>query len=136
MSCKKDKDPEPTPVEPTLKEKATTLMTANGGKWNPAAVTNWVMVEGVNVSDLFKNFTITFTATGYTTTGTSPVWPRVDTWHFKDDNATSFIRDSDGKEVTIKVTDTTLEISLTWDQTLYDGRTKSVAGRHVFTLTK
>jgi hypothetical protein len=134
-SCKKHKE---TPEPPTASEKTIALLTASGGRWSPpASVTNWVTVEGVNVSDLFRDFTITFTETGYTTTGTTPVWPRTDSWHFKDDTATTIVRDSDGKEVTIETLDeTTLKITLTWDQTTYDGRTKSVAGKHVFNLTK
>src|SRR6478736_1820847 len=113
ISCKKD-DPGVDPVVPvtpepeqTAAQKATTLLTANGGKWNPAALSNWVTVEGVNVTDLFKDFSITFTATGYTTSGTTPVWSRSDTWSFKDNTGTVFIRKSDGKEVTITVTETT-----------------------------
>src|SRR6478735_423967 len=101
-SCKK-KDKEIPEPELTAVQKATNLLTANGGKWNPAPLSNWVTVEGVNVTDLFKDFSITFTATGYTTSGTTPVWSRSDTWSFKDDTGTVMIRKSDGKEVTIEV---------------------------------
>jgi hypothetical protein len=136
ISCKKDADPIPEPT-PTEAEKVTTLLTATGGKWNPAPLANWVMVEGVNVSDLFKDFTISFTATGFTTSGTTPVWPRTDTWHFKDETAKILIRDSDKKEVTIEsVNATTLRITLTWDKTTYGGRTTSISGKHEFNLTK
>jgi hypothetical protein len=131
VSCKKD-DPQLT--EP---ERVTALLTSNGGKWNPSTLSNWVMVEGVNVTDLFKDFSISFTATGYTTTGTTPVWPRSGTWHFKDDAAKILIRDSDSKEVSIEnIDETTLRITLTWDQTTYGGRTGSISGRHEFNLTK
>lgn len=127
-------DPAP---ELTPREKATQLLTSGTGKWNPAPLTNWVMVEGVNVSELFKDFTISFTATGYTTTGTTPVWPRSGTWTFKDDAAKIFIRDSDKKEVTIETLDEkTLRITLTWDLTTYGGRTQAIAGKHEFNLTK
>jgi hypothetical protein len=134
ISCKKDSDPDP---EPTEMEKVTTLLTATGGKWKPSTLANWVMVEGVNVTELFKDFTISFTATGYTTSGTTPVWPRTDTWHFKDEAAKILIRDSDKKEVTIEsVNETTLRITLTWDKTTYGGRTTSVSGKHEFNLIK
>lgn len=128
-------DPEP---ELTEKEKVTQLLTAGSGKWNPAPLANWVVVEGVNVSDLFVGFTITFTATGYTTSGTSPVWPRTGTWHFKDDAAKIFVRDSDNKEITIEqVSESTLRLTLTWDQTTYQGgRAQSIAGKYDFMLTK
>lgn len=129
-------DPEPEP-EPTEQEKVTALLTGGTGKWNPAAVSNWVTVDGVNASELFENFTITFTATGYTTTGTTPVWPRNGTWKFKDANATVLIRESDNKEVTIQsVNETTLRISLVWDETTYGGRNTSIGGTHEFTLSK
>jgi hypothetical protein len=131
VSCKKD-DPQLT--EP---ERVTALLTSNGGKWNPSALSNWVMVEGINVTELFKDFTISFTATGYTTTGTTPVWPRSGTWHFKDETAKILIRDSDNKEVSIEnIDETTLRITLTWDQNTYGGRTSSISGKHEFNLTK
>jgi hypothetical protein len=135
-SCKKDNE-DPAP-EPTEAEKITTLLTAKGGKWNPSpSLTNWVMVEGVNVSELFKDFSISFTSTGYTTTGTTPVWARSGTWHFKDTSSKIFIRDSDNKEVTIEsISETTLRITLTWDQTTYGGRQQSISGKHEFNLTK
>jgi hypothetical protein len=133
VSCKKD-DPGP---ELTESEKVVALLTSNGGTWKPSALSNWVMVEGVNVTDLFKDFTISFTATGYTTTGTTPVWPRSGTWHLKDDAAKILIRDSDSKEVTIEnISETTLRITLTWDQTTYGGRSTSISGKHEFNLTK
>jgi len=134
-SCKKKKEEDPVPQ--TEKEKVTALLTSDGGRWKPAALSNWVMVEGINVSDLFKNFTITFTASGYTTSGTSPVWPRSGTWQFKDDAAKVFIRDSDKKEVTIEsISETTLRITLVWDQTTYGGRGQSTKGKHEFNLIK
>jgi len=135
-SCKK-KDKEVPEPELTAVEKATALLTADGGKWNPAPLGDWVTVEGVNVTDLFKDFSITFTATGYTTSGTSPVWARTDTWSFKDDTATTMIRKSDSKEVTVDVTETTLKLTVTWDQTTYEGgRTQSINGKHEFNLVK
>src|SRR6478609_10690598 len=90
-SCKKKGNEEMPEPELTAAQKATNLLTANGGKWNPAPLSNWVTVEGVNVTDLFKDFSITFTATGYTTSGTTPVWSRSDTWSFKDDTGTVMI---------------------------------------------
>jgi hypothetical protein len=134
-SCKKDKEiPEP---ELTAAQKATDLLTANGGKWNPAPLSNWVTVEGVNITDLFKDFSITFTATGYTTSGTTPVWARSDTWSFKDDTGTIMVRKSDSKEVTVEVTETSLKLIMTWDQVTYEGgRIKSINGKHEFNLVK
>ena len=85
--CKKDA---PKPV-PTEAERVTTLLTA--GKWNPSSsAPNWVLVDGVDASELFVGFSITFTETGYTTTGTSPVWPATDTWKFLPGSTTEIIR--------------------------------------------
>jgi hypothetical protein len=131
---------EPTP--PTELEKYTTLLT--GGKWSPSSATNWVVVNGVDVSELFKDFTITFTPTGYTTTGTTPVWPRTDTWKFKTEAsvkqgvANIVIRNSDGSEVTIEsLDDKTMKLSLLWNkETTEGGRSTSIIGKHEFTFSK
>ena len=135
-SCKK-KDKEIPEPQLTEAQKAANFLTANGGKWNPAPVSNWVTVEGINIADLFKDFSITFTATGYTTSGTSPVWSRSDTWSFKDDTGTILVRKSDNKEVTVAVTETTLKLTINWDQTTFEGgRNKSINGKHEFNLVK
>jgi len=132
----------PPPVEPTDLEKYKTLLT--GGKWSPSSATNWVIVNGVDVSELFKDFTITFTATGYTTTGTTPVWPRTDTWKFKTESsvkqgvANIVIRNSDGSEVTIEsLDDKIMKLTLLWNkETTEGGRSTSVIGKHEFTFAK
>ena len=79
-SCKKEA------VEPQLTEteKTTEILTSGSGTWTPAT-TAGVTVDGLDVtSDLFKGFTISFTADKIVTTGTTPVWLREDTWRFKD----------------------------------------------------
>lgn len=125
--------------KPTEQDKVKALLTSDGGKWSPASANLWVTVEGIDVSELFTGFTLTFTSKGYTTTGTTPVWPRTDSWKFKDKTETEFlIRNSDGKEITIEAIDeTNLRITLEWDENTYEGaRTKSLAGKHVFILSK
>jgi hypothetical protein len=132
----------PGPAELTESEKYKNLLTA--GKWSPSSATNWVIVNGVDVSELFKDFTITFTATGYTTTGTTPVWPRTDTWKFKTEAsvkagvANIVIRNSDGSEVTIEsLDDKTMKLSLLWNkETTEGGRSTSIIGKHEFTFSK
>jgi hypothetical protein len=131
-----------TDPEPTELEKYKTLLT--GGKWSPSSATNWVIVNGVDVSELFKDFTISFTETGYTTTGTTPVWPRTDTWKFKTEAsvkqgvANIVIRNSDGSEITIESLDEkSMKVTLFWNQETTDpGRTSSVEGKHEFTFSK
>ncbi len=133
-SCKGD--------EPSLtqQQKVTKLLTDNGGTWTLPS-TAGVVVDGLDVtSDLFQGFSITFGDGTLTTTGTSPVWLRNDTWSFKDETATVIIRGQDNKEVTIKeITKDNLVLSLDWDQETYapdGGRTRSIKGTYEFVLTK
>jgi hypothetical protein len=129
-------DPKPEPVK-TDQEKVTEALTSGSGTWSTSA--SGIVVDGVDVTDdLFKDFTIKFAPTTFTTTGTTPVFLRSDTWHFKDETAKVIIRGQDNKELTItSVTATELKLSLTWDKTTYEGgRQKSIPGTYVFTLTK
>ena len=134
-SCKKEN------VEPQLTEteKTTEILTSGSGTWTPAP-TAGVTVDGLDVTaDLFKGFTISFTADKIITTGTTPVWLRQDTWRFNDETARLIIRGQDNKEITIEeISDGELQLSLEWDQTTYaeGGRTKSIPGTFVFTLSK
>lgn len=131
-ACGKD-DPPPAPPEPTEAERVTSLLTSGTGRWPLTSVT----VEGENAAEIFKDFSITFTNTGYTTTGTTPVWKRSGTWTFTDASATKFRRD-DNVEVTIEsINETSLKLVLFWEQELTEpGRTNALRGRHEFTLTK
>lgn len=125
--------------ELTEEQKVVQKLTANNGKWGGNA-TSTVSVDGLDVTEqLFDGFSISFTENGYTTTGSSPVFPPSDTWAFKPNtNGTILIRNSDSKEMKItSLTDTELVFTLTWDQTTTTaGRQKSIAGEHVFTLKK
>jgi hypothetical protein len=126
FGCKHD--PKPTTVQ-----KVTKMLTS--GTWNPAIIT----VDGVDVSsDLFAGFSIAFSESTFTTTGTSPVWLRQDTWRFKDENATIIIRNQDNKEIAItNISETQLTFTLEWDQTTYEnGRERSLAGKYEFQFNK
>lgn len=127
-------DPEPSK---TQSEKVTEMLTAGGGTWSPAS-SSGVTVDGVDVTeDLFPGFTITFGDGTLTTTGTSPVWLREDTWQFKDESATTIIRGQDSREVVIQeVTSSQLTLALDWPETTSGGRNGSLKGKHVFILTK
>ena len=129
VSCGKD-DPAVEP-EPTEQERITTLLTT--ASWPLTSV----VVEGENAAELFKDFSLTFTATGYTTTGTTPVWARSGTWTFTDATAKKIKRD-DNVEVTIEsVDEKTLKLSLVWDRQITEGgRSKALRGKHEFTLTR
>lgn len=136
FGCKKD-EPGVTPTEAELR---TEILTAGNGTWNIPSSGGVVLGEGANtieISELFENFSITFTPTGYTTTGTTPVWARSGTWSFVDDSGTKFRR-NDNLEITIIVISAnTVKLSLQWNETTYeDGRSKSLAGLHTFTFNK
>lgn len=122
-------------TSPSEKERTTQLLT---GKWKPASADSWAMADGVNVSGLFNGFTLSFTETGYTTTGTSPVWPASDTWNFKDDSFTLIVRGADGLEIRLITLDSNnLKMGFVWNQTTHkNGRLHSIAGKHEFTLTR
>lgn len=128
---------DPEPVK-TQSEKVMEMLTASGGTWAPAS-SSGITVDGVDVTeDLFSGFSITFQDGTLTTTGTSPVWLREDTWRFKDESATTIIRGQDSKEVIIEtVSASQLTLALEWSQTTTSGgRKHSLKGKHVFTLTK
>lgn len=127
-ACGGDSDPAPK----TEAEKVTEMLVAT---WTPPT-TAGVTVDGVDVTnELFAGFTITFQDGTYTTTGDSPVWPRQDTWRFKDETAKVIIRGSDEKEVTITgISASQLTLTLDWPITTTGGRSASLKGKHVFTL--
>lgn len=128
---------DPAPV-PTESEKVTQILTASGGTWTPAA-SSGVTVDGVDVTeDLFSGFSITFHENTFTTTGTTPVWLREDTWRFKDETAKVIIRGQDDKEITITdISPSQLKLTLEWSETTTSGgRQHSLKGKHEFLLNK
>lgn len=136
LACKD----EPGVAPLTEAEKRTEILIAGNGTWAISTSGGVLVGEGANTIDaaeLFQDFSITFTASGYTTTGTTPVWARSGTWTFVDDTGTKFRR-NDNLEVTIiDISATALKFSLQWNETTYeDGRSKSLAGLHTFTLSK
>jgi hypothetical protein len=138
FACKNDDGPDPVP--PTEAEKRLEILIAGNGTWNLPTTGGVTLADGsgsLDITELFENFTVKFTEAGYTTTGTTPVWARSGTWEFKDDSGDVFVRE-DGLEVTvIEITETSLKFSLEWDQTTYEeGRPRSLAGTHTFTLGK
>ena len=116
---------------PTVTEVTTQQLTSH--PWKVSVVT----VDAVDKTSLFTNMTLTFTASGYTTTNGGPVWPASGTWKFVDGAARKIIRNDDLEITITEITDTSLKFSLTWNaNTFGSGRTSSVAGNHLFTLTK
>ena len=103
------------------------------GAWKVKSVT----VDNTDKTDLFKDFTLQYTATTYTTTHGTPVWPASGTWKFADEPATVITRD-DGLEITIEsIKDNEFIYSLTWTKTTYGaGRGSSVNGVHRFDMVR
>jgi hypothetical protein len=136
VNCGDDPKPE---VVPTEAERVTEILQASGASWSPAASAG-ITVDGVDVTeDLFPGFAISFGANTFTTTGTTPVWLRSDTWAFTDETATAFTRGQDGKTVTISIlSETQLKLTLEWDQTTYEdgGRIRSIPGTYQFVLNR
>jgi len=134
FSCK---DPVVVP-EPTEQERVTALLTGGTGTWVPKGG-GGITTQGIDVTaDLFKDFTIRFTATQIFTTGTTPVWLRQDTWKFKSGTAGVIVRGQDNQEITLKsISATELALTLVWNETTYEGgRKKSLQGEYQFVLSK
>jgi hypothetical protein len=123
-SCKKSNDPSPSDITSQQLTSAT---------WKVSTVT----VDGTDQKALFKNMTLKFTATDYTTTNGGAVWHASGTWAFVNENATTIKRD-DGVEVALSdVSEAGFKMTLVWSKaTLGSGRVSSVAGTHVFTMVK
>lgn len=115
----------------TQQELVTEQLTA--GPWRLETVT----IEGDDGAQLFKDFGLTFTAEGYTSTGTTPVWKRSGTWKFLNEEATRINRDNELDVNIVSIDGTTLKLSLTWNQETFEGgRSKSLRGKHEFTLKR
>ena len=121
---------DPKPV--TDAERVTKLLT--NGTWALASVS----VDDIEANDLFEDFTITFTETDYTTTGTTPVWERNGLWSFVNkDSPTQFIREDDVVVTIASIQEKMLTLELLWtSQTISGGRQLSIKGKHVFVLIR
>jgi hypothetical protein len=103
------------------------------GSWKVQSVS----VDGTDQTALYKNLTLSFTDTGFTTTNGANVWPASGTWSFTNDTGKSMLR-SDGTTITItEATATKLVLAFNWaNKTIGPGRVESVSGAHVFTFSK
>lgn len=124
-SCKKDDDPSPT-------ERNLDLLTAHG--WDLTRVT----VNGVDKTALFEGLTLQWNEDNtFTTSHGGVMWPVNGTWSFTDGTGQELfvsLSDLEDAQVTVEtLTETSLVISLHWDETtIGQGRGKSVEGDHVF----
>jgi len=111
-------------------ERVTNLLKASG--WKVSSV----QVDGL-ASTLFTGMTLTFTNTSFSSTNATPVWPATGSWSFQA-NSTTNIKRSDGVDVVINsISETSLVLSLNWTKkTFGNGKSESIAGQHLFSLTK
>jgi len=123
MSCSHHDNPTPVQV-------ATQQLSVS---WKVQSVTK----DGVDISAQFANMTLTFTASSFTSTNGTPVWPVSGSWKFDDDTAKTITR-SDSVEVTVTtISDNSLTLELAWDENVYKGgRTSSISKPYVFTFSK
>jgi len=123
-SCKSD---DSGPSISTSPQQLVTELLVNGSPWSGSSAT------GPNgSSNDFDNFSITWTATTYTSSGgLAGVWDDTNNgqWTFTstDENDASTITRADGVEVSITVSETELVLSFTIDGGS-GGRTSGVAG--------
>ena len=113
---------------PTEADKTRGLL--NSGAWK----VDYVTVDGTDQTDVYKNFTISFSGNTYSTTNGGGAWSVNGTWQFIDATGKQ-IKRSDNLVVNInEVSASKLVLSFTLDDNSYSGRSSSVGGLNVFTL--
>ena len=123
--CKKNDPPSP--------QETVTAQLTSATAWQSLVVT----VDGVDRSDVYKDFSITFGKTTYTTQSGSPIWKASGTWAFANAEATKMKLDGNiDVEINFISTDI-LELSLQWNEDTFEpGRINSVKGKNKFKLKK
>ena len=123
--CKKD-DP------PSVQETVTTQLTS-AAAWQSPVVT----VDGVDKSDVYKDFSITFGKNTYTTQSGSPIWKASGTWAFANAEATKMKLDGVTEVEINSISADLLELTIQWNQDTFEpGRINSVKGKNKFKLKK
>jgi hypothetical protein len=119
-------------IEPTVQELVTEQLVAAEAWTSPV-----VIVDGVDRSDLYKNFTIKFEPGKYASSGGAPIWPASGVWVFSNEEAT-VMRLDDKLDVTIgSISSDLLVLTLTWNETTFEpGRVSSIKGKQEFKLKK
>lgn len=117
---------------PSLTEAEKAIALLKSATWK----INTVTVDGA-LGISFKNMTLSFTSSTYSTANGSVVWPASGSWTFSDATGKVIKRD-DGVDVTVEaISETALILSLTWSKTtLGKGRNQSITGKHVFIFSK
>ena len=124
QSCKTD--------DPTISEVDQVATLLKGNSWKMQNVT----VNGTDKTSDYTGFTLSFTATNYTTTNGGVVWPSSGTWTFADETGKVITRSDDVIINLEEITATKLSLKLNWAKTTLGGRTTSVAGNHIFVFNR
>ena len=120
--CKK-----PPPVTKTDEELQIEKLT---GTWKLQAGANAVTVASTDVTANWTGFTLTLGNKTYQTSSSSEalIWPSNGTWAFGT-NTSTLVRD-DGVEITVSVTDTSLQLQFDFSA----GRLNGIEGNWVFRM--
>lgn len=129
VSCKDDKEGNPDPAS-----EIEGMWTANGGS---------VIVDGVDHSAEYHNFSITFTSTSsgskvYTVENGGYAFSDIswDTWAFADNSDTKIVRGHDDVEMSYTINNNILTLEFALADPLEEGRSKGMFGDFVMTLKK
>jgi uncharacterized lipoprotein NlpE involved in copper resistance len=129
VGCKDEKDGSPDPTSEIE------------GTWN--AKGGSVVVDGVDHSAAYSNFSITFTTTAsgskvYTVENGGYAFANItwDTWAFTDHSETKIVRGYDEVEMSYTIDNNVLILEFTIADPLEDGRSKGMFGDFVMTLKK
>ena len=91
-----------------------------------------------NVSmNTYDGLKLSFNNGGFTSVNGRGVWPATGTWSFTDDSGKAFKRGDEALVDIVSISETNLTLSLDWAKTTVGpGRSLSVPGKHVFSMTK
>lgn len=117
-------------TDPTPQDNQKVLLINNGVSWVLGSVTK----DGLDVSDQFSGFKLTVGDFTYTTTNAlASAWPASGTWSFANEAGT-LIRRSDGVQISVQVSATSLKLTFFVSGLGTGGRAKGVDGEYVFNL--
>ena len=117
---------------PSASEKQMKLLV---GTWNITSVT----VDGVDYTSIFDGFSLTFTDAPKSYTGVNGrrMWTVSGEFSFVNGAATMFMGPGNQMVTITTLTENALVLEMEWQETtIGSGRTKSIAGHHVFVFNR
>ena len=119
--------------DPPSSQETVTAQLTSAAAWQSSVVT----VDGVDRSDVYKDFSITFGKNTYTTQSGSPIWKASGTWAFANAEATKMKLDGVTEVEINSISADLLELTIQWNQDTFEpGRINSVKGKNKFKLKK